>query len=85
LDVREQDEVIQGNIPSSVNLPLSNYEKSLDLHDDDFKSLNSFKKPVKDQKIVVYCRSGKRSQTAVEIGRLKGFKRMRSYKGSWVS
>ncbi|KAH9809407.1 Rhodanese-like domain-containing protein [Melampsora americana] len=85
VDVREVEEVIQGNIPSSVNLPLSSIEKSLELHSDEFIKLNGFRKPSLNQKIIFYCRSGKRSQTALEISKLKGFKNVKNYKGSWVS
>lgn len=71
--MREADEVIQGNIPSSVNLPLSSLEKSLDVHPDDFFKSFGFRKPKPDQSIIFYCRSGKRSETAMGIAKLKGF------------
>lgn len=84
VDVREIEEVIQGNIPSSVNLPLSSLEKSLESHPDDFIKSNGFPKPKSNQKIIFYCRSGQRSNTATEIAKMKGFKNVKNYKGSWL-
>jgi len=82
--VREEGEVIQGNIPSSVNIPMSSFEKLMELHPDDFLKTLGFPKPTLDQKIIFYCRSGARSAKAVEIAKLKGFKNLRNYKGSWL-
>ncbi|EFP84495.1 uncharacterized protein PGTG_10215 [Puccinia graminis f. sp. tritici CRL 75-36-700-3] len=84
IDVREESEVIQGNIPSSVNMPMSVFEKTLDKHPDEFLQTVGFRKPRPEQKIVFYCRSGARSARALDIARLKGFKNVRNYKGSWL-
>ncbi|KAH9445972.1 hypothetical protein MJO28_012183 [Puccinia striiformis f. sp. tritici] len=84
IDVREESEVIQGNIPSSVNIPISKFEKLIELHPDEFIKILGFPKPDKDQKIIFYCRSGARSAMALEISKLKGFKNLRNYKGSWL-
>ena len=55
LDVREPDEFAAGHIPSAQNKPLSV------LQQDDFSELS------KEEKYLVICRSGNRSQTASEI------------------
>ena len=55
LDVREPDEFAEGHIPSAQNKPLSV------LQQDDFSELS------KEEKYIVICRSGNRSQTASEI------------------
>ena len=55
LDVREPDEFTAGHIPSAQNKPLSV------LQQDDFSELS------KEEKYLVICRSGNRSQTASEI------------------
>lgn len=55
LDVREPDEFATGHIPSAQNKPLSV------LQQDDFSELS------KEEKYIVICRSGNRSQTASEI------------------
>lgn len=73
VDVREPDEVIQGMIPSSVNLPLSVLSNSLHLHANAFKAQHGFEKPMKDQEIVFYCRSGKRSATACDVAKRNGY------------
>ena len=55
LDVRETDEFAEGHIPSAQNKPLSV------LQQDDFSELS------KEEKYIIICRSGNRSQTASEI------------------
>ena len=55
LDVREPDEFAEGHIPTAQNKPLSV------LQQDDFSELS------KEEKYIVICRSGNRSQTASEI------------------
>jgi len=84
IDVREPDEVIQGAIPSSVNLPLSVITHSLHLGRDAFKKKHGFDKPGKEQEIVFYCRSGKRSATACDIAKRNGYTNLRNYEGSWL-
>merc|ERR1712072_1207383 len=66
LDVREPVEVVQGNIPSSVNVPLSEMPEALKMDDADFFRKYAFRKPSKDQKIIVHCKAGKRSQTVLD-------------------
>ncbi|KAF7972696.1 hypothetical protein HWV62_17266 [Athelia sp. TMB] len=73
IDVREPDEVIQGSIPSSVNLPLSVISNSLHLARETFKAQHGFEKPKTSQEIVFYCRSGKRSATACDIAKRNGY------------
>jgi len=55
LDVREPDEFAEGHIPAAQNKPLSV------LQQDDLSELS------KEEKYIVICRSGNRSQTASEI------------------
>ncbi|KAA1092958.1 hypothetical protein PGT21_019220 [Puccinia graminis f. sp. tritici] len=64
-------------------MPMSVFEKTLDKHPDEFLQTVGFRKPRPEQKIVFYCRSGARSARALDIARLKGFKNVRNYKGSW--
>lgn len=84
IDVREESEVIEGSIPSSVNIPISKFEKAIDLHPDDFFKTFGFSKPKTNQRIILYCRAGSRSAKALEIAKLKGFKNLRNYRGSWL-
>ena len=55
LDVRERDEFVEGHIPAAQNKPLSVLQQN------DFSELS------KEEKYIVICRSGNRSQTASEI------------------
>ncbi|MBM3550749.1 MAG: rhodanese-like domain-containing protein [Alphaproteobacteria bacterium] len=60
VDVREADEYAAGHIAGAIFNPLSQFDPG--------------KLPVADegQKLVIYCRSGKRSVTAMEQARLMG-------------
>ncbi|BGP42385.1 hypothetical protein JCM10449v2_006390 [Rhodotorula kratochvilovae] len=100
IDVREPAEVALGSIPSSVNLPLSSFEKSLAMDEEDtpltplsptagdFTRVNGFHKPTKKQPMIFYCKAGVRAQTAVDLARSQGYKLARNYEGSyndWVA
>lgn len=71
--MREPDEVIQGSIPSSVNLPLSVLAGDLHLTSAAFLEKYGYQKPQKDQEIVFYCRSGKRSASASDVAKRNGY------------
>ncbi|WP_431028706.1 rhodanese-like domain-containing protein [Lysinibacillus sp. LZ02] len=61
LDVREPNEFAEGHIPSAQNKPLSA------LQQEDFSELS------KEEKYIVICRSGNRSQTASDILTTAGY------------
>ncbi|KLO13935.1 Rhodanese-like protein [Schizopora paradoxa] len=84
IDVREPDEVIQGSLPSAVNLPLSGIADSLHLNPVAFKEKHGFEKPKRDQEIVFYCRSGKRSASACDVAKRNGYTNIYNYEGSWL-
>ncbi|KAN0121575.1 Rhodanese-like protein [Russula decolorans] len=84
IDVREPDEVLQGMIPSAVNLPLSDLSGALRMDGAKFKEKYGFQKPEVGQEVVFYCRSGMRSATASDVARRNGYKNILSYKGSWL-
>jgi 3-mercaptopyruvate sulfurtransferase SseA len=44
----------------------------------------AFTKPLPSQKLIFFCRSGKRSATASEMAGDKGYKNVRNYAGSWL-
>jgi rhodanese-related sulfurtransferase len=59
LDVREPNEFADGHIPGAVNFPLSTFDPA--------------KLPREaEKKIVFSCRSGQRTQRAIEMSRLGG-------------
>ncbi|KAI8995320.1 Rhodanese-like protein [Trametes punicea] len=84
IDVREPDEVLQGSIPSAVNLPLSVLSNALHLSPAEFKEKFGFEKPRPDQEVTFYCRSGKRSTTAADVAKRNGYANVFNYKGSWL-
>ncbi|EPQ60922.1 Rhodanese-like protein [Gloeophyllum trabeum ATCC 11539] len=84
IDVREPDEVVQGSIPSAVNLPLSTIAADLNLDAAAFKEKYGFEKPKKDQELIFYCRSGKRSASAADVAKRNGFTNIFNYSGSWL-
>ncbi|GAA5980004.1 hypothetical protein JCM11641_008260 [Rhodosporidiobolus odoratus] len=83
VDVREPNEVAMGSIPSSVNLPLSLFEKAIRLDEGDFVKEYGFRKPTKQQGIITLCKAGIRAQTAVDLLKSAGYKWVRNYEGSY--
>lgn len=71
LDVRQPEEYNQGHIQSAVLLPLDNLPQH-------------FKELPKKKKIVVYCRSGKRSAQAVSFLRTHGYTNAISLSGGYM-
>ncbi|KAJ7492852.1 endoplasmic reticulum protein [Mycena latifolia] len=84
IDVREREEVLQGMIPSAVNLPLSTLSNSLHLLPDAFRAQHGFEKPKKSQEVMFYCRSGVRSTSACDVAKRNGYTNILNYKGSWL-
>ncbi|KAI9512650.1 Rhodanese-like protein [Russula earlei] len=84
IDVREPDEVLQGMIPSAVNLPLSVLPAALNMEGEKFMEQYGFQKPSLDQEVAFYCRSGMRSATASDVARRNGYTNILNYKGSWL-
>ncbi|PVG01938.1 Rhodanese-like protein [Serendipita vermifera] len=84
IDVREKDEVAQGMIPTAVNIPLSGFIESIRASPEEFHAKHGFQKPQKDQEIIFYCRSGKRSASAADSAKDNGFTNIKNYSGSWL-
>ncbi|KDQ19825.1 hypothetical protein BOTBODRAFT_101836, partial [Botryobasidium botryosum FD-172 SS1] len=84
IDVRETPEVVQGSIPSSVSIPLSELKNALRLRASDFAYKYGFEKPNAAQRMIFYCRSGKRSATACDLTMRMGYTQTERYDGSWV-
>jgi rhodanese-related sulfurtransferase len=67
---RNPDEHERGLIPTAQRLPLPELEAALrNLSDEEWKDQYSFEKPDKSTLLILYCRSGMRSQTALEVFR----------------
>ncbi|KAF9480448.1 Rhodanese-like protein [Pholiota conissans] len=84
IDVREPDEVIQGMIPSAVNIPLTVLANALHMDRKQFAEKFGFEKPRTSQEVVFYCRSGKRSTSASDVAKRNGYTNILNYKGSWL-
>ncbi|KAG0305848.1 peroxin [Dissophora globulifera] len=84
IDVREPGEVAKGVIPTSHHVPLGSIQEALALPDKDFEERFGFKKFGKDDEVIFYCRSGKRSGMAFDLAKQLGYKGVRNYSGSWL-
>ena len=73
LDVREDYERAEFNI-GGIHVPLGQISMSLD-------KLT----PYRDQEIIIYCRSGKRSAMAQELLRQSGFTNVRNLEGGMLA
>jgi len=81
IDVREPHELQFGMIPTAKNLPLTELPLALTLSDTEFKARYRFKKPTAKDTLILYCRTGGRSERAALFMRGKGYA-ARNYKGS---
>ncbi|KAJ3571340.1 hypothetical protein NP233_g3819 [Leucocoprinus birnbaumii] len=84
IDVREPNEVMQGMIPSAVNIPLTVLADSLHMSPESFFTKHGFNKPKTHQRVIFYCRSGMRSTSASDVAKRNGYKDILNYKGSWL-
>ena len=73
LDVREDYERAEFNI-GGMHVPLGNLMSSLDKL-----------APHKDDELIIYCRSGKRSAMAGELLRQSGFTNVRNLEGGMIA
>mgnify|MGYP000060005167 FL=1 len=65
LDVRNEDEFAEGNLKNAIQIPVKELKENL-------SDIEKFK----DELVLVYCRSGKRSAEAVDILKENGFKNL---------
>jgi len=81
IDVREKEELSHGMIPGAKHIPLGGFEEALDLDAKTFLELYHFPKPKKEELLILYCRTGNRSEFATRIAISKGFN-AKNYHGS---
>jgi len=87
IDVREPAEIAEtGSIPTSINIPLSNVRRSFsdELSDREFEILYRVKKPKLDDNLIFSCRTGNRSNQAIQQILPLGYTNVKNYKGSWT-
>lgn len=70
IDVREDDEWQAGHIDGAIHIPRGQLEQRI-----------QSRAPQKDQKIVVYCRSGYRSELAAQTLKTMGYNNVYSLEG----
>lgn len=65
LDVRNEDEFAEGHLKNAIQIPVKELKENL-------SDIEKFK----DELVLVYCRSGKRSAEAMDILKENGFKNL---------
>lgn len=65
LDVRNEDEFAEGHLKNAIQIPVKELKENL-------SDIEKFK----DELVLIYCRSGKRSAEAVDILKENGFKNL---------
>ncbi|XP_067896057.1 uncharacterized protein [Heterodontus francisci] len=79
-DVRQAEEVAQGKIPTSINIPLGQLETALRMDAETFQETCKLQKSKReDANIVFQFRTGVRSATALETARNLGYSNYRSF------
>ena|SRR3989344_394137 len=81
IDVRNEDELKYGMIPTAKNISMPELQTAFELDDEEFKIKYNFEKPKKTDDLIFYCRSGNRSREITRAMVSKGFN-ARNYKGS---
>ena len=83
VDVREPEELVDGIIPTAVNIPLGQVQTAMRMPPDAFETEYGFECPFEDDKLLIfYCRVGARSQVAAELAVEEGFENIGNYRGS---
>ncbi|XP_004674128.1 PREDICTED: thiosulfate sulfurtransferase/rhodanese-like domain-containing protein 3 [Condylura cristata] len=84
IDVRETWEVLEhGKIPGSVNIPLDELDKALQMSPKDFKEKYNEVKPSQSDSLVFSCLAGVRSKKALDKALTLGFTSAQHYAGGW--
>lgn len=83
IDVREPEELKQGFIETSRNIPVGQVFQAFQLDDKDFEDKYKFEKPPKTAKVVVYCKAGGRSTDAANTLSSLGYTNLYNYVGSY--
>ncbi|KAJ1836003.1 hypothetical protein IWW55_004590 [Coemansia sp. RSA 2706] len=85
VDVREPNEVAEGRVPTAVNIPLGDVAAAFAMPSDAFIAKYRIDRPSDEEDVIFYCRSGKRSQKAIdEVARVDHSLSLRNYRGSWL-
>lgn len=72
IDVREDEEVAEGMVPTAKHIPLGTIPEQID-------------QLSKDEEYVMICRSGRRSMNAAEFMKEKGFNNVKNMEGGMLN
>lgn len=85
IDVRNKSELEEtGTLPASINIPLPDLEKALNLPGEDFEKSYGRAKPPTDAVIIFSCKAGGRAARAANQAKSLGFANSKAYAGSWT-
>lgn len=73
IDVRTDEEYWEGHIPGTIHIPVDQINHHLDEL-----------QPMKEKKLLLICRSGKRSERAAEVLAEHGFSHLYNLKGGML-
>nr|XP_056709799.1 thiosulfate:glutathione sulfurtransferase [Euleptes europaea] len=83
-DVRSPEEVANGKIANSVNIPVVEVEEAFKMDPETFKMKYGVNKPpLDDENVVFHCQIGKRGARATEIAVALGYAKARNYAGGY--
>ncbi|KAJ2796615.1 hypothetical protein H4R20_005474 [Coemansia guatemalensis] len=86
IDVREPNEVAEGRVPTAVNIPLGDVAAAFAMPSEEFIAKYRIDRPSGEEETIFYCRSGKRSQSAIDqVERVDSSLTLRNYRGSWLN
>ncbi|KAJ2747891.1 hypothetical protein GGI20_000186 [Coemansia sp. BCRC 34301] len=86
IDVREPHEVAGGRVPTATNIPLGEVASAFALQGSEFKAKYGVDRPTPNEEAIFYCRSGKRSQEAIDrVEKVDSSLITRNYRGSWLN
>lgn len=83
LDVREPEELKEGFIETSRNIPLGEIGTAFRLNEKEFEERYKFEKPSKKDMVVLYCKAGGRSTDASNTLSSLGYSNLYNYVGSY--
>lgn len=82
IDVRQEEELAYGMIPTAHSVPLHEFEDAFNFSQEEFKAHYHFKKPSKEDTIIIHCRTGSRSAQATAYLHSKGYTLAKNFLGS---
>ncbi|KAG2186468.1 hypothetical protein INT44_002690 [Umbelopsis vinacea] len=84
IDVRDTEEFQAGHIPTALNIPLKEFRETMLLSNDEWISVYGKEKPLLNDRMVIYCRSGRRSNLASLEAIELHYSWVENYAGSWI-